>query len=138
MLVGSIRQYSPETEAFFVRGQEMPEGSRPCPRAEGPRARLAARGHFLTEDEKKPRLRRLYCSIEPDNTPYLQYIHHFRLLYSFFVQHGGGFQKSQYIQRNMTSGICSQIKLEPDLQLDRKPFKGKGNFLIMCQIKVLI
>ena len=25
----------------------------------------------------------------------------------------------------MNSGICSQIKLEPDLQLDRKPFKRK-------------
>ena len=30
----------------------MPKGSRSCPRAEGPRARSAARGHFLTEYEK--------------------------------------------------------------------------------------
>ena len=47
-----------------------------CPRAEGPRA-------FLDRGRKKPRLRRLYCRIEPDNTPYMQYIHHFRLLDSF-------------------------------------------------------
>ena len=29
----------------------------------------------------------------------------------------------------MNSGICSQLKLEPDLQLDRKPFKRKRELL---------
>ena len=43
-----------------------------CPRAEGSRA-------FLNQGRKKPRLTRLYCRIEPDNSPYMQYIHHFRL-----------------------------------------------------------
>ena len=52
MLEGSIRQYSPETEAFFVRGKKMPEGSRPCPRAAGPRARPAAEGIFLPRTKK--------------------------------------------------------------------------------------
>ena len=28
----------------------------------------------------------------------------------------------------MNSAICSQLKLEPDLQLDRKPFKRKREF----------
>ena len=28
----------------------------------------------------------------------------------------------------MNSGICSQLKLEPDLQLDRKPFQRKRKF----------
>ena len=42
-----------------------------CPRA------------FFDRGRKKPRLRRLYCHIEPDNTPYMQYIHHFRLIISF-------------------------------------------------------
>ena len=58
----------------------------------------------------------------------MQYIHHFRLHYTFSVQHRVGSQKSEHIQRNMNSAICSQIKLEPDLQLDRKPFKRKWKF----------
>ena len=120
------------TSAFFVLGQEMPSGSiRPSGTACCTKA-------FIDRGRKKPKLRRLYCRIEPDNTPYMQYIHHFRLLYSFSVQHRVGFQKSEYIHRNMNSGICSQIKLEPHLQLDRKPFKRKGNILMMCQILVLI
>ena len=40
------------TSAFFVLGQKMPSGSRPCPRAFGPRARPAALGNFSPSDEK--------------------------------------------------------------------------------------
>ena len=116
MLEGYIRQYSPETEAFFVRGQEMHEGTACCPSA------------FLDRGRKKSRLRRLYCRIKPDNTPYMQYIHHIRLLYSFSVQHRAGSQNCEHFQRNVNPGICSQIKLEPELELDRKPFKRKWNF----------
>ena len=52
MSEGYIQQYSPETEVFFVRGGKIPEGSKLCPRAEGPRARRAALVNFPALDEK--------------------------------------------------------------------------------------
>ena len=80
---GIYTTVQPRNRGFFrprsrnARGyQAVPEGRRPegtacCPRV------------FFDRGRKKPRLRRLYCRIEPHNTPYMQYIHHFRLLTSF-------------------------------------------------------
>ena len=112
-LVGSIRQYSPETEDFFVRGQQMPEGTACCPRV------------FFDRGRKKPRLRRLYCRIEPHNTPYMQYIHHFRLLTSF---------------SNFTK--CSMLKLLILVQiwyLKKRNIKGSFHkmYEILVQLKKL-
>ena len=43
---------APKPRFFFVRGGKIPEGSTPCPRAEGPRARRAARGIFQPRTKK--------------------------------------------------------------------------------------
>ena len=42
-----------------------------CPRA------------FFDRGRKNPRLSGLYCRIQPDNPPYLQYMHHLRIPITF-------------------------------------------------------
>ena len=119
MLEGSIRQYSPQTEAFFVWGQEMPEGTACCPRT------------FLDRGRKKAEVEAAILSYRARQHPIYAIYTPLQITWLIFKVNQNAARlnyQSEDIQRNMTCSICSQLKLEPDLQQDRKPFKRKMIF----------
>ena len=101
-----------------------------------PRARPAAWGHFLTEDEKS-RGWGGYTVVLSPTTPHICNIYTTSDYFTHFLYNIGLVFKSLNISIVIwTLDLFSNQ--EPHLQLDRKPFKRKGNILMMCQILVLI
>ena len=108
-LGGLYTTIQPRNRGFF--SSEAEKNSR----GHGP-----ARGNFFAEDEKNPRLRRLYRCIQPDETPYIynkyttflsQFAKEFTSVLKFAMEHSANTKVNDVVTNRQFNRFLSNAKL---------------------------